>query len=65
MTVLTLTGILGATVFGLEPVQALWRKLRERTWFFALQELVLLALMVLAIMAMVNSDYSPFIYFQY
>lgn len=65
MTVLTLTGILGATVFGLEPVQALWRKLRGRAWFFALQELVLLALMVLAVMAMVNSDYSPFIYFQY
>ena len=65
MTVLTLTGILGATVFGLEPVQALWQKLRGRAWFFALQELVLLALMVLAVMAMVNSDYSPFIYFQY
>ena len=65
MVCLTLTGILGATVLGLKPIRERWEKLRRRPFFFAVQELVLLALLAVAVMAMVNNDYSPFIYFQY
>lgn len=46
-----------------------WRRLSKRSAssppFFLLQELVLLALFILAVIFMVNAGYSPFIYFQY
>ena len=40
-------------------------KIRSRASLFCVAQLALLLLMVLSVMFMVNSTYSPFIYFQY
>lgn len=58
-------GVLGAAAPGLERVRGGWKRLTARPWGFALQEAGLLALFVLSVICMVNSTYSPFIYFQY
>ncbi len=65
MLTLMVVGILGATVFGGEKVKALYSKFVETKVGYIVQEVLLLALFVLAILFMVNSTYSPFIYFQY
>ncbi len=62
---LVLVGAVGAVVFGWPRLQALYRRFAATKLGYAVQELVLLAVFVLAILFMVNSDYSPFIYFQY
>ena len=58
-------GVLGATVLGDPRVVALYQKWSAKPWFYVVQELVLLILFVLSVLFMVNSTYSPFIYFQY
>lgn len=65
MITLMLVGILGATVFGLPRVQALWQRIGNTRWGYLGQQLLYVVLFVLAVMFMVNSKYSPFIYFQY
>ena len=46
-------------------MQEAWKRLTARPAGLALREAGLLALFVLAVLCMVNSAYSPFIYFQY
>lgn len=65
LAVLIIAGILGATVFGEERVQGAWKRLSARPAGLVLREAGLLALFALAVLCMVNSTYSPFIYFQY
>ena len=62
---LTVVGTLGATVLGGERAHSAWRRAAGTKLGLFLQEVGLLALFVLAVMAIVSSDYSPFIYFQY
>lgn len=50
---------------GLPSVQRWKEKLISGKAGYLLQEIVLLLLFVLAILFMINSTYSPFIYFQY
>ena len=58
-------GVLGATVFGLPKIQALYKKaVSTKVGYFA-NQLVACSLFVLAILFMINSTYSPFLYFQY
>lgn len=58
-------GILGATLFGSPKVLALHNKLSLTKTGYLIQELILLLVFILAVLFMVNSTYSPFIYFQY
>lgn len=62
---LAAVGILGATVFGSGKVQEMYRRVVATKAGYLLQEVVLLLLFAVAILFMVNSTYSPFIYFQY
>ena len=65
MITLIVVGILGATVWGLPRVQAAYHKITQSKIGYCVHEIILFALFILAIMFMVNSNYSPFIYFQY
>ncbi len=65
MITLMVIGVLGATVFGNEKVQTLYSKFAATKVGYVIQEVALIALLILAILFMVNSTYSPFIYFQY
>lgn len=65
MVFLVAVGILGATVLGGERVRRAYGRFAAAKAGFAVQEVGLLLLFVLSILCMVNSTYSPFIYFQY
>lgn len=58
-------GIVGATVCGFEKVRSFCKKFTNTSIGFILQETVLVCCFLIAILCMVNSTYSPFIYFQY
>ena len=62
---LLLTGILGATVLGSPKLKGLWLKISPTKWGFAVQETVMITLLLLSVIAMISSSYHPFIYFQY
>ena len=63
--VFAVVGILGSTVFGLPRVQAAYGKLVETKGGYILTQAITAALFVVAVLFMVNSTYSPFLYFQY
>lgn len=63
--VFAVIGLLSSTVFGLPKVQSLYQKLIKTKTGYVINALVITILFVLAITFMVNSKYSPFIYFQY
>ncbi len=58
-------GVLGATVLGCSKIQLKYQNFKERKVGYLIQEIVLMGLFILSICFMVNSTYSPFIYFQY
>lgn len=62
---LAIIGLLGSTIFGLPKVQQIQQKILQTKSGYAIRQLVLLLLFVLSIVFMVNSQYSPFIYFRY
>ncbi len=63
--VFAVVGIVGATVFGLPRVQAAYGKLVQTKGGYAAVQAVTAVLFVAAVLFMVNSTYSPFLYFQY
>lgn len=65
MLTLLIVGILGATVLGSPRIIALYGRLREKPLFCAVQEVLLMGLLILSVLFIVNATYSPFIYFQY
>ena len=65
LLVLVVIGILGATVLGRSSVQEFLHKYESSQAYFILREMMLLALFAVSILCMINSTYSPFIYFQY
>lgn len=65
IVVLALVGALGATVLGMDPVQKQYQRLKNTRAGFALHQMILVLLFAVAILFMVSSTYSPFIYFQY
>lgn len=65
IVVLAIVGILGATVLGSDRIRRFYHRLSATTIGYGLQEIVLLVLFYAAILFMVNSTYSPFLYFQY
>lgn len=56
---------LGATVFGLPSVQTFYKKCLTTKTGYLINQLIISILFVLAILFMINSTYSPFLYFQY
>lgn len=65
MITLVVIGILGATVFHKKCFYDIYSKVNESGILFVIQEVILFGIMILTVMFMVNSTYSPFIYFQY
>lgn len=63
--VFVIIGTAGSTLFGSPKLIALKDKLAATKAGYLVQELLLLAVFAAAILFMVNSTYSPFIYFQY
>lgn len=62
---LMIVGTLGSTLFGWEKLKIWCKKATSSGIGFLIQELVIFVLFIVAILCMVNSTYSPFIYFQY
>ncbi len=58
-------GVLGAVVPDGVRLRNAWECLSEKPVGLALREAGILALFILSVLCMVNSAYSPFIYFQY
>lgn len=65
MIVLVVIATLGSTVLNSERLKKAYRALSSTKLGFASQELGLLILFGISVLYMVNSTYSPFIYFQY
>lgn len=65
MIVLSVIAVLGATVLSFPVFRNLGDRLENSKAGLVLKEAVLFLLMILAVICMVNSSYSPFIYFQY
>ncbi len=63
--VFAIVGAICSTVFGLPKIQATYNKFIQTKIGYVVNFIVILALFVISIMFMVNSKYSPFIYFQY
>ncbi len=62
---LMLIGAVGATCLGQSWAKALAQRFRSSKLLFCLEQMVLMGIGILAVMCMVNSTYSPFLYFQY
>ncbi|MBA4701242.1 MAG: MBOAT family protein [Ruminococcus sp.] len=65
MITLAVFGILGATAFHKKCFYNIYSKVNESRILFVIQEVALFGIMILAVMFIINSTYSPFIYFQY
>lgn len=63
--VLCVIGILGATLFSAQKIKKLVCNLQHNCVGLVIQEVILLGLMISSVICMVNSTYSPFIYFRY
>lgn len=62
---LMIIAIFGATIWGLPSIQNAYQKVIKTKLGYLFNELIIIVLFVIAMMFMVNSNYSPFIYFQY
>lgn len=62
---LSLVGVFGATFLSTAPCMKLYEKFRMSKGYFVAGEVLIALLFVLCILFMVNSTFSPFIYFQY
>ena len=62
---LAIIGAVGSFALGGENIREWYRRFSNCKMGFILQEAVLFVVFVLAILFMINSTYSPFIYFQY
>lgn len=64
--VLVVIGVIGATALRWNPFNDIKVKTNmNELWIIIVQEVVFILLMLLSILCMVSSTYSPFIYFQY
>lgn len=62
---LMFVGAVGATVFGLPVIQNAYKKAIGTKSGYAVNLLIAVVLFIVAILFMINSTYSPFLYFQY
>jgi len=64
-TFLLAVAFLGAIIPGSRRVVSFYKKIQSNVLIHILQEVFLLALLFISVIFMVNSTYSPFIYFQF
>lgn len=62
---LMIIGTLGSTVFAWNKLKIWYKRITSSSVGFLIQEIIIFMLFLIAILCMVNSTYSPFIYFQY
>lgn len=62
---LMLVGMLGSTVLGWKRLKTWHERITSSGVGFLFQEVIIFLVFLIAILCMVNSTYSPFIYFQY
>lgn len=62
---LVIIALIGATALHLKWFQVLSDKINRSKVLFIIQEVVLFSFIIASVIFMVNSSYSPFIYFQY
>jgi len=65
LVVFFIIGMVGATLLGNRKIIDCYNNMKENYLFYVLQEIILLGIMILSIAFMINSTYSPFIYFQF
>ena len=63
--VFAVIGAICSTIFGLPKIQLAYDKIVKTKIGYAINFIIVLALFIFSITFMVNSKYSPFIYFQY
>ena len=63
--ILCIVGILGATIFSADRMKRAVNYLQKNSVGLIIQEIVLLGVMIVSVICIVNSTYSPFIYFKY
>ena len=63
--VLMFIATIGATLCGLPKVQVVYQNIIQKPFGYTIHQLILIVLFIVSILFMVNSTYSPFIYFQY
>ena len=56
---------MGATLFSAQRIKKVVYNLQHNCVGLVIQEVILLGLMISSVICMVNSTYSPFIYFRY
>lgn len=62
---LVIMGVLGSTLFGLPKIQSAAKRITCTKAGYISKQIIYTALFILAVLFMINSKYSPFIYFQY
>lgn len=65
IVLLMIIGTIGSTILSSNKLKSLYQKFVNTNIGFVVQEVVLIGLFIGTILCMVNSTYSPFIYFQY
>lgn len=65
MIIFMALAVVGATLFGLPKVQNIYKRFIQKPYGYLIYQLILIGLFSISILFMVNSTYSPFIYFQY
>lgn len=65
IVVLAIIGIIGSILLGGKNIQEYYHRFSNTRIGFMIQEVVVFSLFITAILFMVNSTYSPFIYFRY
>lgn len=58
-------GFIGATLLGNQKLKDFYKAMNGKAWFYILKEAVLIILLLVSVAFMINSTYSPFIYFQF
>ena len=65
IVILMLIGIIGATILGNYKIRKLRGLFEKQPLLFGIREIFLIFVGIITVMCMVNSTYSPFLYFQY
>ena len=65
LVVLAVIGIIGSTLFGLPKIQKTYQDIIQKPFGYIINQIVTVVLFAISILFMINSTYSPFIYFQY
>ena len=63
--ILCVVGVIGATLFSASKLKKIVYRVQQNNVGLIVQEVILFGLMIVSVICMINSTYSPFIYFRY